>query len=681
MDLLQDSAVLGGIAVGAVVIGVSWYLMNNKSAGGVADDNIKSRTGSFDQSKYPGGKMFVFFGSQTGTSEGFARITMEEARERGFDAEVCDLEDFDPESMKEPKLAIFLMATYGEGEPTDNAHKLHNWMKPAAEADGGMTAEDGDLSGLKFTVFGLGNKQYEHYNRMGKSTNASLERLGGERVADYGEGDDDGNLEEDFNAWREKMWVQLVERFIGSSAGVPAKDAAPKKVSLHFKVQEMTAAEVAKATKAGPVYRHNQINASTKHFFEPHSALAPVLVNRELRNTTSAVARDLVQQGGKHALEVGSTRHIEVDISNTGLAYETADNLAILPENSAQAVEAFARAMGYDLQQMFTVAPTDDSDDKKFKYNFPVPCSVRQALTCYVDMRGLPRQSNVAQLLPYVTDAKQKKWLETLLAKDSVAHAHFKQYINGNGRSLFDLLTTELSSCKIPLADMLHILPAMQPRYYTISSSSSVHPSTVHITLSVTEFALPSGRVFKGLCSAYFQGITAGNKVRAFVRPSSFRLPKKNNIPIVMIGPGTGIAPMRALIQERRYRTAQGAAAGKDTLFFGCKYSDLDFIYREELLEAQKSGLILHTAFSREQKEKIYVQHLLEDAGNAKEFLSDVDAGGYVFVCGATAMGADVHDTFLKLLQTHKGLGKESAAAFVADLQKKGRYVQELWSA
>jgi len=336
MDLLQDSAVLGGIAVGAVVIGTSWYLMSGRPAGDATDDSIKSRTDSFDRAKYPGGKMIVFFGSQTGTSEGFARITMEEARERGFDAEICDLEDFDPESMKEPKLAIFLMATYGEGEPTDNAHKLHNWMKPAAEAECGMIAEEGDLKDLKFTVFGLGNKQYEHYNRMGKSTNASLERLGGERVADYGEGDDDGNLEEDFNQWREKMWGQLVERFIGSSAGVPAKDAAPKKVTLHYNIKEMTPAEVAKATKAGPVYRHNQINASTKHFFEPHSAMAPVKVSRELRNTTSSVAKDLAKQGGKAALEAGSTLHIEVDISNTGLAYETADNLAILPENSAQ---------------------------------------------------------------------------------------------------------------------------------------------------------------------------------------------------------------------------------------------------------------------------------------------------------------------------------------------------------
>jgi len=681
MDVLQDTAVLGGIAVGAVVIGLSYYFMTAKSAGGAVDDSIKSRTGSFDISKYPGGKLFVFFGSQTGTSEGFARITMEEGRERGFDAEVVDLEDFDPETMKEPKLAIFLMATYGEGEPTDNAHKLHNWMKPAAEAEGGQVAEDGDLKDVKFCVFGLGNKQYEQYNRMGKSTNASLERLGAERVADYGEGDDDGNLEEDFNLWREKMWEQLVERFIGTSGGGVVKDSAPKKVTLQYRVKELSSAEVARATKSGPVYRHNQIAASTKHFFEPHSALALVQVNRELRNTTSSVAQDLTKKGGKHALEVGSTRHIEVDLSGTGLAYETADNLAILPENNGATVEAFARVMGYDLQQQFTVEPTADGDEKKFKYHFPVPCTVKQALTQYVDLCGLPRQSNVAQLLPYVTDSKQKKWLEGLLAKDSVASSRFKKEINGNGRSLFDLLTSELKGCKIPFEDMLHILPAMQPRYYTISSSSSVHPSTVHITLSVTEFALPSGRVFKGLTSGYFQNISAGCKVRAFVRASSFRLPKKNNVPIVMIGPGTGIAPMRALIQERRHRTVQGAAVGKDTLFFGCKYSDLDFIYKEELLDAHASGLTLHTAFSREQKEKIYVQHLLEDSANAAAFLADVDAGGYVFVCGATAMGADVHDTFLKLLQTHKGLGKESAAAFVSDLQKKGRYVQELWSA
>ncbi len=682
MEFLQDPAVVGGIVVGIAVIGVSWYVMFSRKGGNSSDDNIKGRGSSFDSSKYPGGKLHVYFGSQTGTAEGFARVVLEEGRERGFDVKLCDLEDFEPQEFKEPKLAMFIVATYGEGEPTDNARRMCTWLKPAAEADGMDTAQDGELSEMKFCVFGLGNKQYEHYNRMGKTTNANLERLGGERVATYGEGDDDGNLEEDFNQWREQMWPQLIERFIGSSAAIPLKNSGPpKKVTLQFQARTMSVSEAANATKSGPVYRTNQIQASTKHFFEPHSALATLTVNRELRNVTSSVAKAMLKEGGKAALEVGSTRHLEIDISNTGIAYETADNLAILPENSAQSVETFAAAMGYDLQEVFTIEPvgSEDMEEKKFKYNFPVPCTIRQALTCYVDFSGSPRLTTVAQLIPDVASAQQRAWLEALVAKD--AHAQFKQYMHDNGKSLFDLLTSELNSCKIPLADMLHILPSMQPRYYTISSSSSVYPKTVHLTLSITEFLLPSGRNFKGLTSSYIKNATMGQKLRVFVRPSSFRLPKKNAVPIVMIGPGTGIAPMRALIQERRYRSTKGEATSKDTLYFGCKNVDLDYLYREELEEAQRTGLVLHTAFSRQQKSKVYVQHLMADPTNAKALIADLDAGAYVYVCGATAMGADVHQAFMQLMQDHKGMSKAAATTFLVELQKKGRYVQELWSA
>ena len=689
MEYLEDPSVIGGVVVGIVAICASYYFMNRSSATPVIKTNgddqiVKERASSFDNSKFPGGKISIFFGSQTGTAEGMARIMMEKGRDHGFDAEMYDLEQFEPNSMKEPQNAVFLMATYGEGEPTDNAHTFYNWIKPDSERTDLATpnAQAGDLVNLKYCVFGLGNRQYEHFNRMGRTTDTYLERYGAQRIVPYGEGDDDGNLEEDFEKWKDSTWASLVEQFIGADAA-ETLTSGPRKVSLQFAVKMMTANEVKAATKDGPVYRHNQIQSSTKHFFEPYSAMAELKVNRELRTLDSSSANALKAKGGKDALEVGSTRHIEIDISATGFQYETADNLAILADNSAEVVAAFAKAMNYDLDSLFTVAPaTNDAEaSKKFRYPFPVPCTVRQALTSYVDLCGLPRHATVAQLVPYVEDARQKKWLENLVAKDN--HASFKQLINGNGMSLFDLLTTELTSCRIPLADILHILPAMQPRYYTISSSSSVHPTSVHVTVSVTEFALPSGRVFRGLTSGYLQNMHPASRLRVFVRASSFRLPKKNSVPVIMIGPGTGIAPMRALIQERQFRQTKGGGPCKNTLFFGCKYQDLDYLYRDELEAAtkQESGLVLHTCFSREQKEKVYVQHLLARPENCDAFMADLDAGAYVFVCGATSMGADVHTAFLQLLQQKKGMTEASASVFVVGLQKSGRYVQELWSA
>ena len=465
---------------------------------------------------------------------------------------MVDLDDFEPNMMKSVKRAIFLMATYGEGEPTDNATRFYKWIMPQKD-EMESAAEDGDLNNMEFCVFGLGNRQYEHFNRMGKTTNASLERLGATRVVAYGEGDDDGNLEEDFENWKKAMWPVLTEKYLPLSAGfdVNVGDVSSQKPTLSFHVTPLDEDALKKA-KADPV-RTNQIAASTKYFF--NSALAQVQVNKELRNVKG--------NGGQ---EVGSTRHIEIDLRGTDLLYDTADNLAVLPVNDDASVNMLCKLMGYNADEYFTIVPLK----KDFKYPFPLPCTVKEVLTSYFDIHGLPKHSLVSKLLPYTTSDKQKKWLMELIAKDN--HSGFKQYINGNGRSFFDLVTNELDSCKIPLEDLLHILPTMQPRYYTISSSSNVHPTSVHITVSVTDFKLPSGRRFRGLTSSYLQSLKKGDTCRVFVRASTFKLPKSISTPITMIGPGTGIAPMRALLQEREFQAGRTKKApGSNTLYFGCQ--------------------------------------------------------------------------------------------------------------
>ena len=149
--------------------------------------------------------------------------------------------------------------------------------------------------------------------------------------------------------------------------------------------------------------------------------------------------------------------------------------------------------------------------------------------------------------------------------------------------------------------------------------------------------------------------------------------------------PGTGLAPMRALLQDRRWQAEQGknGSAGTNTLYFGCQKSTVDFIYKDEIEAMAASKVIshLHLAFSREQEKKVYVQHLISRPENARELMKDLDQGGYIYVCGATSMGVDVMDAIVKVIMEQKTLKKEAAVEFVKDLQKKGRYVQELWTA
>lgn len=300
----------------------------------------------------------------------------------------------------------------------------------------------------------------------------------------------------------------------------------------------------------------------------------------------------------------------------------------------------------------------------------------------------------MCHLVPYVADPKQKAWLENIT--DKANRPQFKTYIEEGGRSLSVLLAAggELSSCKLPLADFLHIAPRLQPRYYTISSSSNVHPQSIHITVALTENVLPDGRKFQGVCSSdLVSHVPSGrvSNVRVFVRPSTFRLPTSLATPVLMIGPGTGIAPMRAFLQDREFqfndaskKSKKGVPAMENVLYFGCKNRDMDYIYRDELEGFKESGILtqLHIAFSREQNKKVYVQHLIQRDEDAKQISRMLlDDEGYVFVCGATAMGNDVHEALLSVLQKTKGMTAQAATAYLKELQQNGRYVQELWSA
>lgn len=600
---------------------------------------------------------------------------MEEGKQNGFDAKLFDLEEFDPELIANTDLALFIMATYGEGEPTDNAAKFFKWLKNTDDA-----IPDNYLSKLKFSVFGLGNRQYEHYNRMGKLVNTNLEKFGGKRLYDYGEGDDDGTLEEDFESWKNNLYPSLIAALSTSDANVSAKRESARgsfkpsnKAHLDYVVKVVGVASKkdddirhVESTKAKSTMKYQP---STKHFFTAPRAM--VVTNRELRNLD-------FKQGHE---EVGSTRHIEIDLQGTGLTYQTADNLAVLPENSHEIVELIAKQMHYNLDEIVSIEPSDPNN-KDFKLTYPTPCTVRDLLTLYVDLTGSVRHSTLKNLSHYVSSPAQLEWLNDMIEN----RQDFKHKFEEERLSLVDLFLGELNTCFLPLEELLHVAPPLQPRYYTISSSSSMHPTVVHITVSVTEHKLKHGRVFKGVCSNYLKSLVPNRSAcRIFVRPSTFRLPKSVSTPCIFIGPGTGLAPMRALLQERSVLLKSTSAANyPSALFYGCKYQAMDYIYKDEIQAFLDCGALgeLHTAFSRDSEKKVYVQHLLKDPEVAKRLMSWIfGSNAYIYVCGATSMGTDVMNAFVDMIQQHKNIDHDAAHNIIKDLQQQSRYIQELWSA
>ena len=589
----------------------------------------------------PNGRLQVFFGSQTGTAEGFAKTIADEARRRGFAPTVVDLEDFEADEFEDADwrapTMVFAMATYGEGEPTDNSHVFFKWAKAAAKDGGGL------LAGAKFAVFGLGNTQYQHFNAMGKLTDELLAALGGERCADLGLGDDDVDLEADFDAWRERLWSALC------GSGGAADDGGA--VALDFDVV------FGGAKTAAP------LGASTKFYAD--RAEAAVLATRELRS----------------AADGGSTLHVELDAAD--LPYETADNLAILPANAPADVAAVAGALGLDLDASFALAPRDAAA----KAPFPTPCGVREALTSYCDLTAAPKRANLAALVaaaggdaPGVAKDNWAAWAEAVPGPPTLAAALV---------ALGPSIPADAPREAVLAALVLKACPRLQPRYYTISSSTVADPGRVHVTCAVA--TLPPDGAKAGVCSATLAGAAVGATIRAFVRPSSFRAPPPGTpAPVVLIGPGTGVAPMRAILRERAAALAAGdetaawgpARVSRATLYFGCKRPDLDHLYSEEMEAWRAGGALdaLHVAYSRAQKHKVYVQDLLRRDADAAALAADVlDGKGHVYVCGGTAMGAAVAEALADVLAPKLG-SRSDAKAYVDDMQKTGRYVQELWA-
>lgn len=493
---------------------------------------------------------------------------------------------------------------------------------------------------------------------MGRDVDANLAKIGGVRVFDYGEGDDSGTLEDDFEAWKLKFWPSMLDQFHPTSQKSGGDEHADDKVVLSFRCLKTQPSKA----KIPPM---SQIQASNKFFFT--APTAKLTVCSELRSET----------------DTGSTVHLEIDIKGTGLQYKTADNLAILHENTPEVVDLFGTTCGgYNLDQCVALEAAEDVDD--FKHPFPSPCTARHLLTHYVDIQGIPRKSVLAQFSAYLSDESQREWLKNITCIEQ--KEQYAKDIEQEGRSFVSLLAKELSSCKIPLEDLLHIVPTIHPREYTIASSSSLHPNSIHLTVSITERTSPTGVRVEGLCSNFLKRLinTGSQACKMFVHESSFRLPKSLSTPIVMIGPGSGIAPMRALLQERKYLAEkEGKTDVVNVLYFGCRSRDVDYLYKDELAAAEQDGTLtsLQLAFSREQASKVYVQDVMKRPENASSLCKMVlEEGAYVYVCGATGMGQSVLEAFTHIFSEEKGITVAAASELIKGLQKNHKYVQELWS-
>lgn len=621
--------------------------------------------------------MVIFWGSQSGTAERMASRLAKEFHQRlGLKSLSIDASDYEPCSIAQipaTKICIFIASTFGEGDPSDNLHSFWEWIH---------TASDKCLSELRYMAFGLGNSYYKHYNEVIKVVVERLDSLGALALLPTGLADDaKGETEEHFLEWKERV-VQTFKTELGYAERNPVyepslrvvEDDSLEPIDLHHGVPWNNAMSIKGNTGMSAVYS------------------LPVKTTRELFQESKQ--RNCI--------------HMEVDLNeHPELRYKTGDHLGVWPINPDIEVSRLLHVLGLTNRRQVPIIISSLDDNVKVKV--PQPTTIDALLSHYLEICAPVSRGTIASLLEFAPTSAAKAFLAPLTDKKGFANFTSSRYIN-MGRLLQLAADEEGVWSGIPLSFIVETLPTMQPRYYSISSSSAVTPRTASLTVVVSDTVLQSSAErIPGLSTNYLlalktslalddheihfrcltyplegpQNSLLGGRIHAHVRKSNFKLPVSASHPIIMIAAGTGVAPFRAFLQERERMQAMGKEVGPMFLFFGCRNPHQDFIYASELVEFEKrfGGLFrLIMAFSRadNEQEKAYVQHRVgEHAETVCKLLVDDNAN--LYICGAAAMARDVSNRISQELCERLQWTENHCREF-ADKQKKfKRWQQDVW--
>ncbi len=578
--------------------------------------------------------LLVLYGSNLGTAEELATRVADLAEVNGFATKLAALDDFVGKLPEQGGVLIFC-ASYN-GAPPDNATEFVKWL-------GGDLPKDA-FAKVRYAVFGCGNSDWlATYQSIPRFIDEQLAAHGASNAFVRGEGDARDDLEGQFESWFAKLRPLAVKQLgIDTSFDRSADDE--------------------------PLYRIEPVAPTAVNSIVALGGVAPMkmLVNQELQNKQGANASDR------------STRHIEVQLPS-GISYRVGDHLSVVPRNDPALVDSVARRFGF--------LPADQirlqvAEGRRAQLPVGDTVSVGRLLSEFVELQQVATRKQIQIMSEHTRCPVTKPKLLAYVGDDAAASDHYRADILGKRKSVFDLLE-EHPACELPFHAYLEMLSLLAPRYYSISSSPSGDPQRCSVTVGVVEGPASSGRgIYKGICSNYLAGRRAGETIQATVRETKagFRLPDNAAVPIIMVGPGTGLAPFRGFLQERAALKAKGASLGPAMLFFGCRHPDRDYLYADELKAFAVDGITeLHTAFSRAEGPKTYVQNLV--AAQKDRVWSLIESGAIVYVCGdGGKMEPDVKAALVAIYRERKGADADAALRWIDDLGTNNRYVLDVWA-
>lgn len=535
----------------------------------------------------------IISASQTGNARRLAEQLRDDLLAAKLSATLVNAGDYKFKQIAQERLLVIVASTQGEGEPAEEAVALHKFL---------FSKKAPKLNDTVFAVFGLGDTSYENFCQSGKDFDGKLAELGAERLVDRV--DADVEYQELAATWRKQVVEALKRR-------LPAEKAAPGQLA------------------SGAV---DLLDSS------PYCKEQPLTAQLAVKQKITGRASDK------------DVRHIEIDLSDSGLCYQPGDALGVWFDNDPALVDELVQLVWLKGDELVEV------EGKTLP--------LAQALRSYFELT----QNTMPIIDKYAALSRDEMLIGLLVDKAALQHyAHNTPIVDMVRQAPADLSAEQL----------IGLLRPLTPRLYSIASSQAENASEVHITVGVVRYDI-DGRARGGGASSFLADrLEEGGDVQVFIEHNNnFRLPANPEAPVIMIGAGTGIAPFRAFMQQR---DADGAG-GKNWLFFGNPHFTEDFLYQVEWQRYVKDGLLtrIDLAWSRDQQHKIYVQDkLCEQGANVWRW---IQGGAHIYVCGdANRMAKDVERALLELVAEHGGMDTELAEEFLGELRLERRYQRDVY--
>jgi NADPH-ferrihemoprotein reductase len=589
-----------------------------------------------------------------------------EAPAHGFEATVVSASDITPESLASLPAAVLIFSCYGEGEPTDNAKKFYSGVMAKSSST--------ELSQLKYAVFGLGNSQCfpARYNVVGKHLDAKLAALGATRVAAMGLGDASGTLEEDFATWQKGLWEHLSQAAPQISSQQPS--TSPKQEE---KVEQQSLAINHVPSTTSPAPQTHQPQPQTRIPLMVGDTSFRLLTQRQVNlvppDATLAIApvvatRELFAQPDAFQ----SAKEVTFDLSGAPspsfpVNYVTGDHIGVFGHNAASAVQRFADA--FRIEDLDEVVALKSSHHPS---TTPTLTTLRQLCTFHIEVAAIPAP-NVLKALRNLADAQGCASSAARLAQ-LASPAGYTEGIRLTGLDVCDVLQ-RVPDVRVPLPMLVDLLPALRPRYYSITSSAHESPARASVVSRLVAYTNGAGRRVEGLCSGFLNHVHVGDYAPVVVRPSTFRLPVDPSTPIICVAAGTGIAPYLGFLRERIHLVKRrGVAVGPAFLYYGCRH-EAQLMCADVIEEALACGALSerHYCFSMadDMARRLMVHDkVAADAPRLAPYLQK--EAGHIYICGgASGFGTAIRGVIDRMLG-ETGLGS------VETLFAEKRYHEDL---